>query len=73
MTTSGNGKSRQTGADERLQQVVAQFGLEGRTLYLPQMPYGGSLPAGGGHPLDRRRGARDARLHATTRRSWAAR
>jgi predicted nucleotide-binding protein (sugar kinase/HSP70/actin superfamily) len=42
MATSGNGKSRHASGDERLQQVVAQFGLEGRTLYLPQMPYGGS-------------------------------
>jgi predicted nucleotide-binding protein (sugar kinase/HSP70/actin superfamily) len=43
MATSGNGKNRQTGVDDRLKQVVAEFGLEGRTLYLPQMPYGGSL------------------------------
>jgi predicted nucleotide-binding protein (sugar kinase/HSP70/actin superfamily) len=42
MATSGNGKQKRASADERLQQVVAQFGLEGRTLYLPQMPYGGS-------------------------------
>jgi len=43
MATSGNGKNRQAGVDDRLKQVVAEFGLEGRTLYLPQMPYGGSL------------------------------
>ncbi len=43
MATGGNGKSRHASGDERLQQVVAQFGLEGRTLYLPQMPYGGSV------------------------------
>ena len=28
--------------DEKLQAAVRDFGLEGRTLYLPQMPYGGS-------------------------------
>jgi predicted nucleotide-binding protein (sugar kinase/HSP70/actin superfamily) len=37
---SGNGHTRE---DERLRQAVAEYGLEGRTLYLPQMPYGGSL------------------------------
>jgi predicted nucleotide-binding protein (sugar kinase/HSP70/actin superfamily) len=28
--------------DPRIQQAIADFGLEGRRLYLPQMPYGGS-------------------------------
>jgi predicted nucleotide-binding protein (sugar kinase/HSP70/actin superfamily) len=28
--------------DERIQQAIKDFGLEGRKLYLPQMPYGGS-------------------------------
>ena len=28
--------------DERIQQAIKDFGLEGRRLYLPQMPYGGS-------------------------------
>jgi predicted nucleotide-binding protein (sugar kinase/HSP70/actin superfamily) len=32
-----------TSAEERLQQAIADYGLTGRTLYLPQMPYGGSL------------------------------
>jgi predicted nucleotide-binding protein (sugar kinase/HSP70/actin superfamily) len=43
MATDGNGKNSQMGVDEHLKEVVAEFGLEGRTLYLPQMPYGGSL------------------------------
>jgi predicted nucleotide-binding protein (sugar kinase/HSP70/actin superfamily) len=29
-------------ADPKIQQAIRDFGLEGRTLYLPQMPYGGS-------------------------------
>ena len=28
--------------DPKIQQAISDFGLEGRTLYLPQMPYGGS-------------------------------
>ncbi len=28
--------------DEGIKQAIAAYGLEGRTLYLPQMPYGGS-------------------------------
>jgi predicted nucleotide-binding protein (sugar kinase/HSP70/actin superfamily) len=28
--------------DPKIQQAIRDFGLEGRTLYLPQMPYGGS-------------------------------
>jgi len=28
--------------DERIKQAIKDFGLEGRKLYLPQMPYGGS-------------------------------
>jgi predicted nucleotide-binding protein (sugar kinase/HSP70/actin superfamily) len=28
--------------DERIQQAIKDFGLEGRRLYLPQMPYGGT-------------------------------
>jgi predicted nucleotide-binding protein (sugar kinase/HSP70/actin superfamily) len=28
--------------DQRIQQAIKDFGLEGRRLYLPQMPYGGS-------------------------------
>lgn len=28
--------------DAKLQELIREFGLEGRTLYLPQMPYGGS-------------------------------
>ena len=32
----------ETVQDERIKQAIKDFGLEGRRLYLPQMPYGGS-------------------------------
>jgi predicted nucleotide-binding protein (sugar kinase/HSP70/actin superfamily) len=32
----------ETSSDPRIRQAIADFGLEGRRLYLPQMPYGGS-------------------------------
>ncbi|RPI31500.1 MAG: hypothetical protein EHM52_01490 [Actinomycetota bacterium] len=34
--------SEATTTDPKLQKLVDAFGLQGRTLYLPQMPYGGS-------------------------------
>jgi predicted nucleotide-binding protein (sugar kinase/HSP70/actin superfamily) len=34
--------SEATTTDPKLQKLIEAFGLQGRTLYLPQMPYGGS-------------------------------
>ncbi len=35
-------RSPEPARDERVDQAIADFGMEGRRLYLPQMPYGGT-------------------------------
>jgi len=40
--TGAAAKSGGSVQDEGIKQAIAAYGLEGRTLYLPQMPYGGS-------------------------------
>jgi predicted nucleotide-binding protein (sugar kinase/HSP70/actin superfamily) len=44
-TDGGTGSVAPT-ADPRLNAAIDEYGLEGRTLYLPQMPYGGSYLLG---------------------------
>jgi len=39
---ASRGAGTDAGADAKLQATLAAFGLEGRRLYLPHMPYGGT-------------------------------
>ena len=42
VTGDGRGAAPAPPTDPRVVQAIRDFGLEGRTLYLPHMPYGGT-------------------------------